>query len=717
MKISKIFFLLMLSAAAAPCIQAAHIGFLMPAGGKRGTTLDVVAGGQGFGGINSAWISGKGVTIKKVEVIPGFPYIGGKQRQYIYKMLQNYHSKKAPLPPPSEEELKDWRKHPYYSSLFNLTDVQREQLYQFLLLPKNALQASPAIASRTIVTLEIAPDAPKGVRELRLIARNGSLSNPLKFIVSDVPEYREIFMPFPPAVKTAVKITIPSAVNGQILPGETDSFTFDAVKGEQLNFKLRGRYFNAFIGDGVPGHFQAVLEVTGKNGQVVAYADDHFFDPDPALSFTVPENGTYTLKVRDALYRGREDFIYRIDTFKGKMPLPDAPAPEIADLKVEDLDDLQIQKPLQWPVMLRQTLQTAAGNSCNIRLAKDEEVVLEVFARRLALPPDTVIKVFDSKGKMLAFNDDCPRLKAGTVLHNAADSMLIFKAPADGIYSVNVSDIAQACGEAYKYYLRIDRPRTRFAVYAVPSSLLLTGGTANRITLVAERFDKFDGDITIKVKSPAGIKLTGSTVIPAGSDRTTLTLTAPFDKNRPIRLLELTASAGDFTTRVIPGNEAMQAFAYTHINPAESLPVRVMYQNRVWQWKNSPQKIELNANKTVNLTAFLQYGGYSAGREFKLVAENPPKWLKVSYGKKSVGKSVLVKDQKKRRNYVKAPQLELQLSLDKQAIEDQAQSAMTESEVVLFKVVWDEFSKPDKNGKVRRYPQELLLPALHIIRR
>ena len=76
-----------------------------------------------------------------------------------------------------------------------------------------------------------------------------------------------------------------------------------------------------------------------------------------------------------------------------------------------------------------------------------------------------------------------------------------------------------------------------------------------------------------------------------------------------------------------------------------------------------------------------------------------------------------VKDQKKRRNYVKAPQLELQLSLDKQALKDQAQSAMTESEVVLFKVVWDEFSKPDKNGKVRRYPQELLLPALHIIRR
>ena len=93
------------------------------------------------------------------------------------------------------EDQEGWRKHNFYTRLFNLTDCERDILYRFLLVPRNSLQASPAISGRAIVRLVIAADAAPGVREFRLITRDGALSNPLKFVIGKAPEYREGFFP------------------------------------------------------------------------------------------------------------------------------------------------------------------------------------------------------------------------------------------------------------------------------------------------------------------------------------------------------------------------------------------------------------------------------------------------------------------------------------------------------------------------------------------
>jgi len=329
--------------------------------------------------------------------------------------------------------------------------------------------------------------------------------------------------------------------------------------------------------------------------------------------------------------------------------------------------------------------------------------VLEVFARRLGLAPDTVLQVFNSQGKQLTFNDDTPRLKAGKVLHNTADSQLIFQAPADDTYTIAVADTAQACGKEYNYYLRIDRKRARFNVYSVPSSLALSGSSANIITLVAERFDQFDGDIRIRVKKPANIKIIGSDRIPAGCERTQLTITAAFDKKRPIYELELEAFTDQYSTRVIPGNEAMQAFAYTHINSAETFPVRVIRNDRAMQWVKNPYLIELAGNQTVTLQAQLISGGFPANVDLKLEPVELPDWIKLEKNPRSTGRTKQIKQ--KKRSFVSAPTLEITL---KGTPEAQGKSAN-----ILFKVSWVEVSKPDKNGKVRRYTRQVLMPALY----
>jgi hypothetical protein len=687
-------------------LNAAHIGFLMPSGAQQGTTVDIIGGGQAFWGVSGVVVSGGGVEAEFVKVVSGLPQPDGSQRRYITGILKNFH-KLTDKVPQLPEKTDTWRKHEYYDRLTDLSDVERDILYRHLFVPKNSLQASPAISGRIIIRLKISPDAAVGERELRLVKRNGQLSNPVKFYISSTPEFREEFFPFPPAVKKSVMFTIPSDINGQITPGETDSFTFEAKKDEKIVFKLIGRYLKPFIGDGVPGHFQAVMEVADKDNRTLAYADDHYFDPDPILGFTAPADGVYTLKIRDALYRGREDFVYRVTAEKGSVPLPCAKAPIFAGIPAVSAQNVKKDAAVAFPVIISGTISTEKGDDYKIALKKDETAVVEIFARRLGLPPDALLKISDAKGKLLAFNDDTDRMKAGLILHNSADPQIIFTAPADGIYTVNVSDTAKACGEAYKYFLRIDRKRPVFAVYTTPSMKMITSASSTPINLVVERFGQYDGEIKLKVKSPTSIRITGADTIPAGANSTVITLEGDYDRAKPLHDLKIEASAGDFKTEIIAGDEAMQAFAYTHINPAKQFLARVNTRTASAKWQDEKKHTyTVSQGKTVTLKVKSEPIWVSSEAEIKLVAENLPSWLKVVPQKNNPLKVKKVQINKK-RTQLYIPPVEIVL----QAADDAAGKAVNQ----IFKLSWEYTTKPDKNGKTRVVKQQITLPAVQII--
>ncbi len=73
-----------------------------------------------------------------------------------------------------------------------------------------------------------------------------------------------------------------------------------------------------YIADAVPGWFQPVLALYDADGKEVAYDDDYRFKPDPTILFEVPKDGEYVLAITDAIYRGREDFVYRVTI--GELP-------------------------------------------------------------------------------------------------------------------------------------------------------------------------------------------------------------------------------------------------------------------------------------------------------------------------------------------------------------------------------------------------------------
>ena len=396
------------------------------------------------------------------------------------------------------------------------------------------------------------------------------ITNPLLFYVGSEPEFREQNYQMPPLKRQPVEFAIPGVVNGQIEPGEVDHFKFRLKKGEVCHFALLGRKLNPFIGDGVPGNFQPVLAVKDSSGKVLAYADDNYFDPDPVLDFRAPADGLYTLEIKDALYRGREDFVYRIYARSGAYKRPALKAPALG---IPEMCEHVYSKPLTLPVMISGTLSRPGRETLfRFRAEKGQQVVAEVFARRLGSPLDSALTIIGPGGKQVAFNDDFERPNIGLNMQHV-DSFVSFKAPVKGVYCVKLTDTAGAGGKDYGYYLRLDRPRPDFRVYTVPSVLWLTPDTgADPVKLVVERRDGFNGEISFELKNSGTTSIAGIKSIPKGASESQISLSTMWYKGefRP-RYPELWAVHGKIRRRVTGADAAMQAFAYTHYVPSRQL--------------------------------------------------------------------------------------------------------------------------------------------------
>ncbi len=115
-----------------------------------------------------------------------------------------------------------------------------------------------------------------------------------------------------------MEVTLPAVLNGQVMPGTSDQFRFHAAKGQRMVAAVCARELVPYISDAVPGWFQAAISLHDPAGKEVASADHYRFHQDPVIYYEVPADGDYTLEIHDSIYRGREDFVYRITL--GELP-------------------------------------------------------------------------------------------------------------------------------------------------------------------------------------------------------------------------------------------------------------------------------------------------------------------------------------------------------------------------------------------------------------
>ena len=303
-----------------------YIGYAFPAGGQQGTTVQVRLGGQRIDGVTGAVVSGQGVTAR----------LASYQRQLSNQEIRILRDQLAELKPPARQcaaKGKSAGKGAKRQTAA-LKPAQQKLIARIEQRIKTWVNrpASVALASIAVVDVAIAADAQPGPRELRLVTSQG-VTNPLVFYVGQVPEVMRKPLPISqlqvlgkealalqkrPAEEIEEQIDVPSTTNGQISSGKVNRYRFRATQGQKLVMTVKARELVPYIADAVPGWFQPVLTLCDADGNEVAFSDDYRFMPDPTLFFEVPENGEYVLSIYDAIYRGREDFVYRITI--GELP-------------------------------------------------------------------------------------------------------------------------------------------------------------------------------------------------------------------------------------------------------------------------------------------------------------------------------------------------------------------------------------------------------------
>ena len=662
-----------------------HIGYVYPAGGRQGNTFQVTVGGQFLDGVNDVHISGTGASATVVEYVKPMPVQQANQLRDQLMELMARRAAALGLPAPAAAQkaastasrtataastaTSSATRTPTAASTSASTATPtsastptrssgepgpqgpaqpapkptwtaddeaivadiRKRLATFVRRP-----SSVAIAEAVTLEVTLAADAQVGRRELRLATALG-LTNPLVFRVGQLPEFaakpvRFAAEPTRSVPKDEMNITLPATVNGQIMPGGVDRYRFQARQGQRLVVAASARELVPYLADAVPGWFQATLTLYDARGNELAYDDDFRFNPDPVLYCVIPRDGGYAIEIKDAIYRGREDFVYRISL--GELPLvtgifplggragaetavdvqgwnlPAATltmdardkAPGIYPLSaraaalvsnsvpfaVDTLPECLEQEPnsqpagaqrIALPIIVNGRIdQPGDADLFRFEGRRGDEIVAEIHARRLNSPLDSVLKLTDAAGKVLALNDDHEDKGSGLNTHHA-DSYLRATLPEDGTYYIHVGDVQRKGGPEYAYRLRVSPPQPDFELRAAPASLSVRPGTAAPLTIYALRRDGFSGQIAVALKgAPPGCALSGGPV-PADKDKAEFTLTVRPITPKGLLALRLEGRAmiqgREVVRPVVPAEDMMQAFAYRHLVPAQELLVAV----------------------------------------------------------------------------------------------------------------------------------------------
>jgi hypothetical protein len=208
----------------------------------------------------------------------------------------------------------------------------------------------------------------------------------------------------------------------------------------------------------------------------------------------------------------------------------------------------------------------------------NDTVVAEVLARRLDSPLDSVLKLTDADGRLLAFNDDCEDLGAMVNTHHA-DSYLMARLPADGTYYVHIADASSHGGPEYGYRLRISGPRPDFALRVVPSSASVTIKSESALNVHVIRKDGFAGDIKLELDNPPpGITGLPAMLTPTQAVGRIRLKAGSAATNGPVNLTIVGRAKIDDVTLVraaVPAEDRMQAFLWRHLVPATELKICV----------------------------------------------------------------------------------------------------------------------------------------------
>ncbi|MCD0461686.1 pre-peptidase C-terminal domain-containing protein [Roseiconus lacunae] len=472
--------------------------------------------------------------------------------------------------------------------------------------------------SQVDVKVKAAADLTPGLYPLRLITKSG------------IANLRLLGVGAMPIVKEAEpnnefdapqKIELNSTVDGVVTREDIDHYQVDLKKGQTLNVEVEGiRIAFSLRNRDILDPYIAILD-SGRF-EVASSDDSALLQQDGLCSFTAPEDGTYTILVRDSSFQGSNLGGYRLHV--GTFPRPvtvipagGQPSTELnAKLVMSDGSERTATIPLpsetyeQWgvvtqdetgvtpspnwirvndlPVVMEQEpnddrakapVAQVPGAYCGIisqpgdfdcfafEAKKGTRYRVEVFSRNvLRSPLDAVLNVFAPNNSTLSSSDDS---------RGKTDPFIEFDAKEDGLHKVRVYDHLRGGGPTYNYRIEVTTPapgvgltlkelrRDEAEVVSVP-----IGGRGAMMVTVSR--DRYSGEVNFNLDGlPEGVTAT-TFPVPAGRPEAPIVLTAAADAKHNASLFTIYGK-GDEKNPLVGGK-----LSQTH--------KLVLGQNRRWMW-------------------------------------------------------------------------------------------------------------------------------------
>ncbi len=462
------------------------------------------------------------------------------------------------------------------------------------------------------IPLTLAPDAPLGEHKLRIVCTDGTTLLET-FWVGQYPIIQEK-KESNNSPAEAQPIENNRTLTGITQREDVDYYKIHLKQNQTITVEVEAMRLGKIF-------FDPFIAITDARGSELAACDDtDLLRQDPHLSFTAHTEGDYFIYIRDSAYEGGNGHLYRIHI--GDFPRPlslsplgaqrgqpttftsvllDKPALSQAhtftandalqplyisagshaahtpyQIRVTDFGYLTEKEPndnrkhknqattATIPIAFHGTIDKNNDQDWfRFHAKKGQKIRVQVFARELGSPIDSLVHIHDAKGKYLAGNDDQTQYQL--------DSKVDYTIPADGDYWIAMLDKLKRGSPHHHYRIELTFQQPSLTASLVDASQQDTQKwkafnipQGNRVTYqanISKAITKEDIEL-ISSKLPQGIKLRKVRMI---DKDTKILLHLEAEQNAPlshglypleIRTLDkkLTSKIYSTTTQVSGGN-------------------------------------------------------------------------------------------------------------------------------------------------------------------
>ncbi|MDA1018300.1 MAG: PPC domain-containing protein [Planctomycetota bacterium] len=528
--------------------ETPSVSYVFPAGGQRGTTVDVHVGGH--------------------YLYEGCPF-----------RMRGEGVKASP----------------------RITRTDDTKWFEGPVIPMPASQRGEDYPIDYAGRIEIAKNAELGVRTWNVWTSQG-VTPGMKFVVGDLPETIEDEIDGRPI---PTQVSLPITINGRIFPREDiDIWTFDVKQGQvvtcEVNAERLGSPLDSRIEIRDPSgrHVTENTDTYGKDSfaHFVAAASGTYSISIHDVEYGGLQHYVYRLTIRTGPYVSH---VYPLGGQRGSTVAAQLHGPGLngqpatvaipqtagtdyrhrfnvagqADSLFLDVDDLaELVEPngkhaaitFESPCVLNGRIdQPGQIDRWSFAASKGDRLEFEVRASRLGSRLDSILRILDAEGKVVGQNDD---LKAGVT-----DSKLAFAAPTDGKFVVEVSDrIATRGDERFAYRLRVAPPNPvvepGFRIFLPGDTVTVERGKEVKVKVDLVRIGGFQEEVQLQIEGlPKGVTVAGDKI---AAKQATTQLTFKPDETVKIGLSKLKITGKG----TIPPPKSDTKPAKKNAKPAEKKP-------------------------------------------------------------------------------------------------------------------------------------------------